>query len=302
MREDWIEVELGEVCNVYPGIGFPKTIQGKKEGKYPFFKVGDISKNVQAGNRKLIFCDNYIDDGDIKNIKSNILPANTIVFAKIGEALKLNRRCITSINCLIDNNAIGIKAKSHFDDLYLYFYSLTIKLENYSRATTVPSVRKSDIEEITIPLAPLPVQRAIVQKIENLFTSLDKGIADLKTAQEQLKIYRQAVLKKAFEGGYVFSDPKNWEYQPFKECLKFSQGIQIDVKFQSELKKNSQVRFLRIIDFTQGDEPERYINNPGEKYIVKKEDISLVRYGASTGYVCSNKEGAIANNLFQVIP
>ncbi len=49
-------------------------------------------------------------------------------------------------------------------------------------------------------LAPLPIQRAIVTKIENLFASLDKGIADLKKAQEQLKVYRQAVLKKAFEG------------------------------------------------------------------------------------------------------
>ena len=49
-------------------------------------------------------------------------------------------------------------------------------------------------------LPPLPIQRTIVHKIENLFASLDKGITDLKKAQEQLKVYRQAVLKKAFEG------------------------------------------------------------------------------------------------------
>lgn len=49
-------------------------------------------------------------------------------------------------------------------------------------------------------LPPLPEQRSIVAKIENLFSALDKGIADLQKAQGQLKIYRQAVLKKAFEG------------------------------------------------------------------------------------------------------
>jgi type I restriction enzyme S subunit len=43
-------------------------------------------------------------------------------------------------------------------------------------------------------------QRAIVAKIEELFSSLDSGIEDLKKVQKQLKIYRQAVLKKAFEG------------------------------------------------------------------------------------------------------
>jgi len=43
-------------------------------------------------------------------------------------------------------------------------------------------------------------QEAIVSKIEELFSDLDKGIADLKKAQDQLVIFRQAVLKKAFEG------------------------------------------------------------------------------------------------------
>jgi len=45
-------------------------------------------------------------------------------------------------------------------------------------------------------------QKAIVKKIEELFSSLDSGITDLKKAQDQLKIYRQAVLKKAFEGNF----------------------------------------------------------------------------------------------------
>ena len=56
------------------------------------------------------------------------------------------------------------------------------------------------IEKQIFPIAPLPEQRAIVAKIEQLFSDLDNGITDLKKAQEQLKIYRQAVLKKAFEG------------------------------------------------------------------------------------------------------
>ncbi|MEA2103546.1 MAG: restriction endonuclease subunit S [Candidatus Cloacimonadota bacterium] len=51
-----------------------------------------------------------------------------------------------------------------------------------------------------LPLPPLPEQKAIVAKIEQLFSDLDNGIANLKKAQEQLKTYRQAVLKKAFEG------------------------------------------------------------------------------------------------------
>lgn len=54
--------------------------------------------------------------------------------------------------------------------------------------------------ELMIPLAPLNEQKRIVAKIEELFSELDNGIASLKTAREQLKVYRQAVLKHAFEG------------------------------------------------------------------------------------------------------
>lgn len=54
--------------------------------------------------------------------------------------------------------------------------------------------------ELMVPFAPLPEQKRIVAKIEELFSELDNGIAALKTAREQLKVYRQAVLKHAFEG------------------------------------------------------------------------------------------------------
>ena len=53
---------------------------------------------------------------------------------------------------------------------------------------------------LPIPLAPTDTQRRIVAKIEELFSELDKGVESLKTARAQLKIYRQAVLKHAFEG------------------------------------------------------------------------------------------------------
>jgi type I restriction enzyme S subunit len=58
----------------------------------------------------------------------------------------------------------------------------------------------NDFIQIEIPLPPVAEQRRIVAKIEELFSELDKGVESLKTAREQLKVYRQAVLKHAFEG------------------------------------------------------------------------------------------------------
>jgi restriction endonuclease S subunit len=67
------------------------------------------------------------------------------------------------------------------------------------------------------PVPPLAEQHRIVAKIEELFSALDKGIESLKTAQQQLKVYRQAVLKYAFEGKLTNPEvregelPKGWE-------------------------------------------------------------------------------------------
>jgi type I restriction enzyme S subunit len=309
LQNKWETTTISVITDLIPGIGFPKEFQGNKEGTIPFFKVGDISKNVLIGNSKMILCDNYVDESLLPKIHGKLLPSGTVIFAKIGEGLKLNRRGILINPSLIDNNCIGIKVKKGVClDKYIYHFLNTVKLEKYSQATTVPSVRKSDIETISVPLPPLAEQQRIVDKIEELFSELDKGVEILKTAQQQLKVYRQAVLKYAFEGRLTNPEvkegelPEGWVSSTLGKETTFSQGIQIDVELQSLESLDGYIRFLRIIDFTQGQDPPRYVKDPGEKYHVSKQDVSLVRYGATTGFVCTGKEGVIANNLFQVKP
>ena len=94
---------------------------------------------------------------------------------------------------------------------------------------------------------------------------------------------------------------KDWEEIEFGDLCKFSQGVQVPKGKQYSENNADRVRFLRIVDFTQGNEEPRYIEKPDDSNIVTKEDISMVRYG-TVGFVCTGKEGAIANNLFRVIP
>lgn len=176
-------VKLGKVTVIYTGTGFPKELQGCKEGKYPFYKVGDISKNVLAGYKKLMLCDNYIEEDAVKKIKGKILPKDTVVFAKIGEAVKLNRRAITTKECLVDNNVMGIApVKSFMDINYLYYYMSFVKLENLAEATTVPSVKKGMIEDLEIDLPTLDTQRIIsniISEVDDLILLINKQLDDL---------------------------------------------------------------------------------------------------------------------------
>lgn len=152
-------MNISEFCKIYTGTGFPIEYQGKKNGKYPFYKVSDISI---SNTQQKIFLDNanhYIDESDLSLLKGNLIPAGTIVFAKIGEALKLNKRAITSCECLIDNNVIGIKPDDNIINLlYFYYYLLKIDMLHYSESTTLPSVRKSTIEKIKVKIPPIDIQ------------------------------------------------------------------------------------------------------------------------------------------------
>lgn len=190
--------KLGDICTIYTGTGFPTQYQGETSGDYPFYKVGDISRNVTKGNVYLQECDNYISADVAKKIKGTIVPADTVVFAKIGEAVKLNRRAITSQNCLVDNNAMGIcpnKNKLHLS--YFFHYMCNLKLETYAEATTVPSVKKSIIENLDIPLPPYEEQ----EKISTLLDEVSKGILLRK---QQLEMLDELVKSRFIE---LFGDP-----------------------------------------------------------------------------------------------
>ncbi len=92
------------------------------------------------------------------------------------------------------------------DDLnlvFLYFLLSTLNLNSLDKSTAIPGLNRNDAYFLNIPLPPLPEQRAIVSKIEQLFSDLDNGINNFKKAQAQLKLYRQSVLKAACEGKLV---------------------------------------------------------------------------------------------------
>ena len=95
-----------------------------------------------------------------------------------GNEYVLSKYCCYMINALTTRNTIA-------------------RLQS---GTTRKRIARTKLETITIPLPPLAEQHRIVDKIDALFSKLDKGVEMLQTIQQQLRTYRQAVLKWAFEG------------------------------------------------------------------------------------------------------
>lgn len=83
---------------------------------------------------------------------------------------------------------------------YLCYYLNQIEYREFITGTTRLKLNQSSLKKIPTKVPPLPEQHEIVRRIEAMFSELDKSIESLKKAQQQLKIYRQSVLKHAFEG------------------------------------------------------------------------------------------------------
>lgn len=88
---------------------------------------------------------------------------------------------------------------------FYYMQTIHLKGETHKRFWI------SEYSQIPVPLAPFNEQIRILAKLEQLLTDLDKGVEYLETTKQQLKVYRQAVLKWAFEGKLTNKDVKDGE-------------------------------------------------------------------------------------------
>ena len=102
----------------------------------------------------------------------------------------------------LNQHIFRVDHRKIIDRLFLYYALTHITAELYTKAhgSGMVHVTKKKFEETSLALPPFNEQRRIVAKIEELLSELDKGIESLKKARAQLKTYRQAVLKQAFEG------------------------------------------------------------------------------------------------------
>jgi type I restriction enzyme S subunit len=130
----------------------------------------------------------------------------------------------------------------------------------------------SDYSKIPVSLPPLPTQHAIVSRIEALFAELDKAVQHLRTAQQQLKTYRQAVLNHWLTNG-----SENWEHTTIGNIVE-----KVEYGSSAKSEKEGKVPVLRMGNIQKGrfDWSDLvYSNNDEEinKYLLKKDDVLFNR-------------------------
>ena len=165
----WTIVKLGDICAFVAGSAFPQKEQGKVSGDYPFAKVKDLQS---AAGLSWWNIDNWIEESQLKTLKSKIIPVKSIVFAKIGEGLKRERFAMSSIPMCIDNNLMAAVPSTAVNNIWLYYKFKTLNISSLVAGSALPYLRVQDLKDLDISLPPLEEQ----ERIAGILGSLDDKI------------------------------------------------------------------------------------------------------------------------------
>lgn len=164
-------------------------------------KWSDILTIVNGKNQKDVVSPDgqypiYGSGGVIGYATSYLCEAGTTIIGRKGT---INNPIFVDKKFWNVDTAFGISPGKELIPKFLYYFCCSFNFTELDKSTTIPSLAKRDLLQIKMPVPSIEEQERIVSKIEELFSRLDASVAELQTAKEKLKIYRQTVLYKAFQ-------------------------------------------------------------------------------------------------------
>lgn len=285
LPKSWEVTTLAAICEKV------KVVKRKEQDPYDSFYYLDIG-GINNSTNRIEAHKTYLWK-DAPSRAQQIVRKNDILFSTVRTYLKniafidsdkFNDQIASSGFTVIRANRL-----SHYK--YLFYYSISQQflrpLNELQTGSSYPAVRDKDVFAQPVPLPPIDEQKRIVAKIEELFSELDAGVESLKKAQAQLKTYRQAVLKSAFEGNLtnknVSNDelPEGWKLVKLADVATSRLGKMLDrTKNVGDLQPYLRNINVRWGNFDLSDLYEmRFEKNEAEKYGLERGDLVICEGG-----------------------
>lgn len=202
LREGWARAALGD-CAALVTKGSTPTTYGHEytEIGVAFVRV----ENLRNGFIDTQSVSVFIDDAADETLKRSRLQAGDLLFSIAGT---IGRTAIVLPEDLPANTNQAVAIIRGFTRVLVARFLKVIlssslvqdRAATDARGGAMSNISLGDVRSLQIPIPPVPEQRRIVAKIEELFSMLDAGVAALERVRANLKRYRASVLKAAVEG------------------------------------------------------------------------------------------------------
>jgi type I restriction enzyme S subunit len=172
-------------------------------------------------------------------LRARVVPANSIVYAKIGAALLLNKRRITACACCIDNNMTAyMPDPAKMRTKWAFYWLNIVDFGKVVNPGAVPSLSEGDQAILPIAVPPLIEQDAITQFLDHETKNINALVAEQERMIGLLKEKKQAVISQAVTKGlypnvpmkdsgvdWLGCVPEHWNLRRIKYFVRsFSQG------------------------------------------------------------------------------
>ncbi len=251
--EHWEVRRLKDVGRLVAGIAFPEALQGVEGEELPFFKVGDLAKSTDG--RRLDGTEHTISRETASEIRARVIPPESVVYAKIGAALLLNRRRLTTRPACIDNNMSAyVPDRARITTQWALYVLSLLDFGEHVNPGAVPSLSEGDQATLPIPLPPLDEQRAIAAYLDRETERIDALVAKKRQLIERLQEYRTALITRTVTRGlpadaaraagldpssrlkpsgveWLGDVPEHWELTAFSREVEIAEG-QVDPELE----------------------------------------------------------------------
>jgi type I restriction enzyme M protein len=177
----WEIKPLGDYITINNG---QTLTQFDEDGDIAAIKVSDM--NLDKNKTSIQISNNKVKSSKFK--PHHILKPNSIIFPKRGAAIATNKKRITKISCIIDNNCMGITVKNEKILLpdYLFYFLIGFNLSSISKSAGIALINNPDISSVKIPMPNISKQNEIIQTIKQELKIVDDNYFLIETFNQKI--------------------------------------------------------------------------------------------------------------------
>ncbi|TKC01403.1 restriction endonuclease subunit S [Pedobacter cryotolerans] len=271
---EWRWVTIGRICVTSSGGTPDRKNFNYFKGDIPWVKSGELKYDV------ILKAEEYISKEALRSSSAKLFPKGSLLIALYGNTV--GRMAFLGIDAAT-NQAIASITTFLINSKYVYYYLMSSNnaLLSKREGSAQPNISQKVLNDFPFPLAPVEEQNRIVDKIEELFSEIDKNIAQFKISERKTKHIKSKLLDNYYK--------KHGAVDKSLSSLTLSVDYGFTAKSYTGAKDNNSIFYLRITDIQNGKidwEKVPYCDANIEdlkKYQILENDILFARSGNTVG-------------------